>query len=148
MFITICNCGLLFMLLISQTAFSQQKPDAILGVWETPGDDNGRVEIFKTGNAYHGKIIWLQKPIENGKPRTDENNPDANLKNQPIIGLHFLKDFVFDGEDEWNSGTVYDPDNGKTYKCYLQLENPDKLKVRGYVGISLLGRTEYWTRVN
>lgn len=78
----------------------------------------------------------------------DENNPDANLKNQPVIGLHILKDFVFDGEDEWNSGTVYDPDNGKTYKCYMQLETPDKLKVRGYIGFSLLGRTEYWKRLN
>jgi len=134
--------------IISSGAFCQQKADAVIGIWETPGEDNGRIEIYKSGNTYHGKIIWLKKAVENGSPRVDENNPDASKRSNPVVGLEVLKGFVFDGEEEWNKGSIYDPANGKTYSCLMALENPSKLKVRGYIGFSLLGRTEYWTRVN
>jgi uncharacterized protein (DUF2147 family) len=58
-----------------------------------------------------------------------------------------LKNFVFDGKDEWEDGTIYDPKNGKTYSCYIRYaEYPNLLKIRGYIGVSLLGRTTYWTK--
>ena len=57
-----------------------------------------------------------------------------------------LKNFTFDGKDEWSGGTIYDPKNGKTYKCYIQFAAANKLKIRGYVGVSLLGRNTFWTK--
>ncbi len=70
-------------------------------------------------------------------------------QNKPLIGLVNLKGFVFDGDDEWKDGKIYDPKNGKTYSCYMKFEDESKkrLKIRGFVGISLLGRTTYWTPV-
>jgi uncharacterized protein (DUF2147 family) len=58
-----------------------------------------------------------------------------------------MHDFVYVGKDRWKKGIIYAPDDGKTYKCKLTMEEPDRLKVRGYIGISMLGRTEEWTRV-
>jgi uncharacterized protein (DUF2147 family) len=63
-----------------------------------------------------------------------------------LIGLVILKDFAFNGKDKWEDGTIYDPNNGKTYSCVIRLKNESALEVRGYIGISLLGRTEVWTR--
>jgi uncharacterized protein (DUF2147 family) len=69
----------------------------------------------------------------------------GSKKNQPIQGLVIIEGLEKDG-DEFNGGTILDPENGKTYKCYLELVDKSKLKVRGYLGVSLLGRTQYWTR--
>jgi uncharacterized protein (DUF2147 family) len=119
----------------------------ILGVWLNE-DKDAHVEIYREGEKFFGKIIWLKFPMdeETGRPKVDDENPDEDLRDQPVLGLLILKDFVFD-EDEWDSGTIYDPKNGKTYDCYMELKDIDNLKIRGYLGISLLGRTTYWTRV-
>ena len=69
----------------------------------------------------------------------------GSKKGQKIKGLVIIEDIKKDG-DEYNDGTILDPENGKEYKCYLELEEPNKLKVRGYLGFSLLGRTQYWIR--
>jgi uncharacterized protein (DUF2147 family) len=122
-----------------------EKADDIVGQWYTENNES-LVEIFKNNGKFYGKIIWLKEPNRNGKPKLDEKNPDDKLKERPIIGLLILKDFVFDGSDEWNDGKIYDPKSGKTYSCYIKFEAKDKLKIRGYIGISLLGRTTYWTR--
>jgi uncharacterized protein (DUF2147 family) len=122
-----------------------EKADDIVGQWYTENNES-LVEIFKNNSKFYGKIIWLKEPNRNGKPKLDEKNPDDKLKERPIIGLLILKDFVFDGSNEWNDGKIYDPKSGKTYSCYIKFEAKDKLKIRGYIGISLLGRTTYWTR--
>src|SRR5215471_11024198 len=71
---------------------------------------------------------------------------DGELKGRPLIGLHILWDLSKDG-DEWSGGKILDPDNGKVYKCYIALEHDGKkLKVRGFIGFSLLGRTQHWFR--
>jgi len=121
--------------------------DDILGVWLNE-DKDAHVEIYKKRDKYFGKIVWLKFPIdeETGKPKVDDENPDEELRDQPVLGLVLLEDFVFD-RDEWDSGSIYDPKNGKTYDCYMELKDYDNLKIRGYIGISLLGRTTYWTRV-
>ena len=80
-----------------------------------------------------------------GKAKIDRENPDKSKRNTPIMGLVFMEGFSFDGKI-WSGGTIYDPDNGKTYKCKITLVNDKKLKVRGYIGVSLIGRTEIWTR--
>ena len=87
----------------------------------------------------------MKNPDKNGQPKVDSKNPDKNKQNQKIIGLVILQNFKFD-DDEWNDGKIYDPESGKTYSCNLSLNGNNTLKVRGYIGISLLGRTETWTR--
>ncbi len=143
------NLILVFVSLLISGMISGQaiNSDDILGVWLNE-DKDAHVEIYKEGDQYFGKIVWLKFPIdeETGKPKVDDENPDEDLRDQPVLGLVLLKDFVFD-RDEWDSGSIYDPKNGKTYDCYMELKDEDNLKIRGYIGISLLGRTTYWTRV-
>jgi uncharacterized protein (DUF2147 family) len=131
--------------LMSGFIVSAQKADAILGQWVNPnGQDH--ILIYKKGNKYFGKLDWIKFPNdEQGKPKTDKNNPDKALQSRPDLGLELLKDFTFDG-DVWDDGTIYDPKNGKTYSCKMTLDG-NNLRIRGYVLFSLFGRTEVWTRL-
>jgi len=123
------------------------KADDIIGTWLNQ-EATGKIIIYKEGDKFFGKLVWLRTPLDSitGLPRTDKENPDEKLKSNPLIGLVNLKNFTFDGEDEWSGGTIYDPKNGKTYKCYIRFETTSRLKIRGYVGISLLGRNTFWTK--
>jgi uncharacterized protein (DUF2147 family) len=130
------------------TATAQNhKADDIIGTWLNQ-EATGKITLYKENGKYFGKLVWLREPNDKitGLPRTDKENPDATLKSTPLIGLLNMKNFTFDGKDEWEGGTIYDPKNGKTYKCYIQFDGPGKLKIRGYVGVSLLGRNTYWTK--
>jgi len=124
--------------------------DDIIGTWLNE-EGTGQVEIFKVSGKYYGKIVWLKEPIDTntGKPRTDIENPDPAQQIKPLIGLVNLKGFSFYGEEEWKDGTIYDTKNGKTYSCYIRFEDEgkQKLKIRGFIGVSLLGRTTMWTPV-
>jgi uncharacterized protein (DUF2147 family) len=120
-----------------------QKADDILGIWLNQ-EKSAKIEVFKKNNKYYGKIVWLKEPMRDGKPKLDKENEDKSLRSRPIMGMQILNDFEFD-DDEWEDGTIYDPKNGETYSCYITKEG-DKLNVRGYVGISLLGRTTIWTK--
>lgn len=134
------------MLLFFVLSVSAQKADAIVGKWLNPSGE-GQVEIYKKGDKYFGKLAWIKFPNDaSGKPKTDVKNPDESLRTRPELGLELLKDFTFNGEDVYEGGTIYDPKSGKTYSCKMTI-NGKKLKIRGYVGISLFGRTEEWTRV-
>jgi uncharacterized protein (DUF2147 family) len=135
-----------FQLRVLGSAEAQVKADDIVGIWQTHGDKPAKIQIDKTGGQYHGKIVFLQFPTENGKPMVDKNNPDKSRQGDPLLGLELLSGFVFD-KDVWDGGHVYDPESGKTYSCTISLKDLHTLKVRGYVGISLFGRTEVWTRV-
>jgi uncharacterized protein (DUF2147 family) len=132
--------------------------NTILGVWATDPDGEGgqaHIEITKVDGKYAGKIVWLEEPLyteddedgEAGEPKVDKNNPDAALQSRPIMGLQLMAGFVFDGKGTWKKGTIYDPDNGKTYKCKIKFGDGGVLKVRGYIGVSMIGRTSVWTRV-
>jgi uncharacterized protein (DUF2147 family) len=134
--------------LISFVAYSQNKADDIIGIWLTGGKEPAKIQVYKSGEKFYGKIIWLKNATENGKQRMDGNNPDKAKQLNPIIGLLMLTGFKFDGDDEWKGGDIYDPESGKTYSSYIYLKDNNTLKVRGYVGISLFGRTETWTRTN
>jgi uncharacterized protein (DUF2147 family) len=132
--------------------------DDLLGRWLTPESEDGRVhvEFTKTGGKYSGAIVWLEKPTYPdddeegmaGQPKVDRENPDPKLRKRPIIGLAIAEGFTFDGDDLWQGGTIYDPVSGKTYKCKIRIIDDGKtIKVRGFIGFSLIGRTELWTRV-
>ncbi|MBN8718468.1 MAG: DUF2147 domain-containing protein [Sediminibacterium magnilacihabitans] len=134
--------------LISFVSHSQNKADDIIGIWLTGGKEPAKIQVYKSGEKFYGKIIWLKNPTENGKQRMDGNNPDKAKQSNPIIGLLMFTGFKFDGDDEWKGGDIYDPESGKTYSSYMYLKDKNTLKLRGYVGIFLLGRTETWTRSN
>lgn len=123
--------------------------DAVVGIWLTE-DGKSQIEITKTSaGQYVGRILWLNEPLdENGKPKVDTENPEARLRTQPILGLQLLKGFKYDaGKKEWSGGTIYDPDNGKTYTAFMRLDGNDKLVLRGFVmGMRMLGRNAVWTR--
>ncbi len=145
--------SVLFMSLIltASSAFGADE-DQILGIWNTAGST--RIEIFKCGDNYCGKIVELKNPNYSandkrgmaGQPKVDRNNPDPDLKTRPILGLLMLEGFTYSGGNVWKGGKIYDPENGKLYKCKMTLSDPNRLEVRGFIGISWLGRTEIWTR--
>jgi uncharacterized protein (DUF2147 family) len=128
-------------------AFTQA--DKVVGYWLTE-DSDSQVRIFKATNGkYYGKIEWLDEPMENGKPKIDDDNPDPKLQNRPIMGLQLLNDFVYNSkEEEWDRGTIYDPKSGNTYDCYMWFEDDHNvLYIKGYVmGIRFLGRSTIWKR--
>ena len=133
---------ILMMFAIHAGAFAQSDP--IEKVWLN-GQKTGKIQIYKAKDGkFYGKIVWLAEPNRDGKPKLDINNSNAKLRTRPVMGLLILRGFEKDGDDEYDGGTIYDPKNGKTYSCVMTLKG-DKLDVRGYVGVSLLGRTDTWT---
>src|SRR6516162_11929846 len=113
----------LFLLINPACILAQTKADDIVGFWLTHGEKPARVQVYKTGDLYGGKIVWLQFPEENGKPKMDNNNPDESKRSQPLVGLVIMNGFRFDNDTEWDDGKIYDPQNGKTYSCYLSLKD-------------------------
>jgi len=139
---TIFRSFFTLVLLLIFSACHAQESDDILGLWET-SEKRSHIKIYKKGSEYFGKVAWLKEPIdpETGEPRTDDNG-------ERILNMEILKKFVFDG-DEWEDGTIYDPESGKTYYCSMEFNDKGQLKLRGSVDpIGWLGRTEVWTRVN
>jgi uncharacterized protein (DUF2147 family) len=122
-------------------------PDAVVGVWKT-GDGNAMVRIYKSGDKYQGRIVWLKEPNDpdTGKPKLDKNNPTENSQNRPLIGLVNIWGFKFIEKNLWDEGNIYDPKSGNTYSCTIKMMNANTLEVRGYIGVSLIGRTDVWTR--
>ena len=137
-------------LLMSFTLQAQDDADKVVGVWLN-GEGTGQIQIYKTTSGhYAGKIIWLKEPIDpdTGKPKLDKRNPDKSKRNEPTLGLINMHGFKYDADDkEWENGRIYDPKNGKDYACKMSMSDINTLKVRGYIGISLIGRTDTWTRV-
>ena len=133
---------MIFMLAPLAAAFAQD----VLGKWKLE-DGSAIVEVYQEGEAYNGKIVWLQNPTEaDGSPAVDENNPDAKLRSRQLIGLNMLSGLKKNG-GEYTGGTIYDPGNGKTYNCSMKVDG-DILHVRGSLDKrGLLGRTMDWFRV-
>ncbi|MCZ8196003.1 MAG: DUF2147 domain-containing protein [Flavobacterium sp.] len=129
--------------MISSNLFSQ----SIIGKWKTIDDETGKetsvIEVFQKDKKIYGKIVEIIDAEKRDKLCSLCPNSD---KNKPILGLTIIKGLVKD-EDEYNDGQILDPKSGKLYNCYIKLDGKDKLKVRGFIGLSLLGRTQYWYRV-
>lgn len=133
----------LLILLISSTTNAQ----SILGKWKSINEETNKeesiIEVFQKDGKVYGKIIQLLDPKKKGAvclKCTGEN------KNKPVKGLVIINGLKKDG-DEWSGGKVLDPKNGKEYKCYITLQDKNTMKLRGYVGFSMFGRTAYWHRV-
>lgn len=134
-----------FVVVLLHTVMLQAQ--SIMGKWKTIDDETGNeksiVEIFEENGKVYGKIIELFE--EKNKNAICSNCSGIN-ENKPYLGLIIINDLKKDG-NEWNGGTILDPKTGKEYKCLIALESTNKLKVRGYVGFSLIGRTQYWQRI-
>ena len=130
-------------LVCSSGLFAQE----VFGKWKTIDDASGQaksiVEIYQEDGIVYGKIIELINPKKK-EPKC--HKCCCEYKDQPILGLIIMKGLKKDG-DEYNGGKVLEPISGKIYKCYITLLEENKLKIRGYIGFSLFGRTQYWYRV-
>lgn len=118
---------------------------APVGLWK---NEDAQIEIFQVDGKLNGKIAALNKQYTtDGIEKTDISNPDPTKRNRPLIGLVFMTGFTQQGPGHWEHGTVYDPKTGNTYASTLEYDGGDTLKVRGYIGISLIGRSVVWTKV-
>ena len=133
-----------FALLLITTVFYSQ---SITGKWKTIDDETGKaksiIEIYEKSGKIYGKVVEILDASRAKELCQDCPGEDAK---KPIMGLNVIKGLKKDS-DEYSGGQILDPKNGKLYKCLIVLESQDKLKVRGYIGFSLLGRTQYWYRV-
>jgi uncharacterized protein (DUF2147 family) len=118
-----------------------------LGTWYAEGGA-ARVAIESCGNELCGRVVWLRSPIdEDGCELRDQRNPDPALRGRRVEGMQILRGLRRRADGSWGNGRIYDPASGNTYTCQLALEGDDRLRLRGYVGIPLIGRTTTWTRV-
>jgi uncharacterized protein (DUF2147 family) len=131
-------------LVTGTTSTLAQTRDAIERLWLNE-EQTAKIQVYKaTDKKFYGKIVWLKVPTVDGKPKVDKNNPDKSHRNDPINGLLILRGFTKTNDNTYDDGEIYDPKNGKTYSCIITMKGTE-LDVRGYVGISLLGRTTKWT---
>jgi uncharacterized protein (DUF2147 family) len=130
---------------ISPAARADQTP--VFGQWLTESK-RGVVDVFPCGDKVCGKLVWMIEPIRRGAPALDDYNPKPELRERPLCGLLLLGDFHETEPKHWEDGWIYDPDSGKTYHANMTLEDNGMLRVRGYVGIPLLGESQHWTRAD
>lgn len=135
----------IFMMLLLASIGTTKAQD-VIGKWKLE-DGSAIVEVYRAGDVFNGKIVWLKNPIEaDGTPAVDDKNPDSKLRSRQLIGLNMLSGLKKNG-NEYTSGSIYDPGNGKTYNCSMRIEG-DILKVRGSLDKrGLVGRTMDWFRV-
>jgi uncharacterized protein (DUF2147 family) len=134
--------------LFSIAVFAQKDP--IERIWLTQ-EKSSKIQIFKaTDGKFYGKIVWLKTAFDaKGKPRTDTHNSNESLQNQPLLNLIMIRGFSKSTDDEniFESGTIYDPNNGKTY-CGKIILKGEKIHMRGFLcNFSFLGRSTTWTLV-
>jgi len=154
---------LIMMMAMGAKAFFSPTEDApgdlIIGNWQ-PSDQRSVVKIYKgvaakgeNPNKYYGKIVWLKEPNDaNGNPRVDVNNPDESKRGEKIMGKVVMKDLEFVGNKlilAWENGTIYDPKNGSEYnfKTTMSNKNHNQIEGKGFIGVSMFGRTDTWTRM-
>ncbi|MAF97555.1 MAG: hypothetical protein CMH26_02865 [Micavibrio sp.] len=128
----------------SPQAHAKQQASPLEGSWLTE-NERAIIKIERCNdNNLCGYVDWI---IEGGLQK-DIHNEDESLHERPICGLKILGDFTQESPTEWEDGFIYKADDGDTYNANLELTEPDTLKLRGYIGISLLGKTQYWTRTD
>ena len=118
-----------------------------VGIWYAEGGA-AKVAIEPCGKELCGRVVWLRSPLdEDGCDLQDRRNPDPTLRARKVEGLEILRGLTWRPDGTWVNGRIYDPASGSTYTCQLTLDGDDRARLRGYVGIPLLGRTTTWTRV-
>lgn len=136
---------MVFIALISNIFLHADDGDKITGIWSIL-DNEAHIKIIKDkNNLYQGKIIWLKEPLEDGKPKTDEENPDKKLRNRPLIGINFIYDLQYTGKNAWQNGKLYAYKKGKTLKPKISLIDINTMKVKAK--IFFITKTFKWKRV-
>jgi uncharacterized protein (DUF2147 family) len=116
-----------------------------VGLWK---NEDAQIEIFEADGKLNGKIAALDRQYTtDGIEKTDISNPDRAKRSRPLIGLVFMTGFIPQGPGHWEHGTIYDPKTGNTYASTLDYDGGHTLRLRGYIGISLIGRSVVWTKV-
>ena len=120
---------------------------SVIGKWRVIDDESGKavsvIGIFESLGKIYVRIVELLNPRDKNKTCVNCSGED---RNKPILGLLVIKGLKKNGT-EYDDGQILDPKHGRLYRCYISSEGPDKLKVRGFIGVSLIGRTQYWHRV-
>ena len=132
------------LLVAAFTATAQTGGNKIIGVWcnET---NTVHVEFFQSGNSYSGKIVWMDKPNdENGKLKTDKNNPDSKLRSRSIMGLSIIWNLKYQNS-QWVGGSIYNPPKGLTASCEIEMPDSNTLKVKASKG--LFSTVKTWKRI-
>ena len=143
----------IFLLAATEFSVAQNPADRILGTYyviEPSSKEESKVQIYKTDKGtYFGKVIWMKNPnMPDGTPKRDIKNPDPSLRNTRGDQIVLVKNFTYNSKTgEWVNGEIYNPVEGKTYKCKMAFESDTKLKVRGYIGVPALGRSMYWKKL-
>jgi Uncharacterized protein conserved in bacteria len=147
------NLNILFLIILTLPLnsyfidnFDKNHTDDILGEWHTQSRDS-IIKIYRDGGNYSGKVVWTKNPTdENGQPRKDLLNPDPAKRDNHFVGTVIMKGFTFDNEDLWENGELYDLTHGKTYRAQITLKDANTLKMRGYLGTPMIGKTVTWKR--
>jgi uncharacterized protein (DUF2147 family) len=115
--------------------------NAIVGNWLTePRNGIIQISVLPDG-SFQGRVIGGSNPH-----RLDQRNPQPALRKLELLGEVIMRGMRYEGEARWSGGTIYDPSSGRTYSCRLELQDGGQLKVRGFLGVALLGRSQLWTR--
>lgn len=125
----------------------KEPADEICGEWYTPNKKT-LIRMYRCGDRYCGRLVWMKEPRRrDGTPKRDSQNPDPDLRNRKLLGIQVVFDLEYRGDHSWGGGKIYDADTGKMYSAKVTIEG-DTMRVRGYVGFSLLGRTMICKRKN
>lgn len=138
------------MLFASITTFAQQLPaDKIIGVWESvDADTKLKFEFYQSGEKYAGKLLFASNMYEaDGKTiKKDDKNPDKNLRSRSRYGITNITNLSYE-DGEYTGGNLYNPAEGRNYRVKAKLRNENEMDFRGYIGISLMGKTMRFKRV-
>ncbi len=137
--------ALLSLMLVATASIAlaaEHKAEDIAGVWETA--TGGYVQVYEDGGKWEGTIVGSS----DGKARYDKQNPDKSKQDRRLLGVTVLEGLKYAGDGAYEGGSIYDPNNGKTYKAKATQTGPDTLDARGYIGISLIGKSQTWKRID
>ena len=136
--------------LLEPSAFAKPVAEDIHGLWvdnKDPDRQKFAVMVEDCGSKLCGRLYWLKKPLSaSGSPKRDKHNSNEALRERPLCGLQILTGFQYMSDNTWKSGEIYNPDDGLTFSSTMKLIPEGNLKIRGYVGISLFGKTLEWVR--
>lgn len=139
------------LMLVAQinAVIAQVKPDDICGIWLTE-DSRGKMLIYKEGTTYSIKVVWQKNSKdENGNEKLDKKNPNPALRSRTFQNMVIATGLKWDAKDQnWIGGAVYNPEDGNMYSCKARLDGNKILRFRGYLWVSLLGKTTTWYRTS
>jgi uncharacterized protein (DUF2147 family) len=139
-------CTLAFFLSVTVTNAQEFKDTDLIGDWLV-SEKTALISFFKDGDKFYGMTKWMGKPKNaDGTWRLDVKNPDPSKRSRKLLGDLLCKNFEYSGDGVWEGGTIYDSRSGKTYKAKITMKDINTITLRGFIGISLIGGSDTWTR--